>query len=116
MSTAPDFVNVVATGGDDFKFNFQRYEMYKSSLAGIVGSSYDRYVFLCFKSPDFWPSRVEDFDSDLLPKFFSSAIKSRKNDINVKILLQPRLSKSSGDLVLFGYFSSSGVLILIPAT
>ncbi|XP_057954136.1 uncharacterized protein LOC131148456 [Malania oleifera] len=89
-------IDVVATGDHDFNLSFQRSEIYKSSLADTVNPPYDRYVFLCFKSPNFWPSCVKEFDSDsdydLLPKLFSSTIMSRKNNINVKILSQPRLS------------------------
>ncbi|RVX08830.1 hypothetical protein CK203_011096 [Vitis vinifera] len=35
---------------EDFKYGFQREEMYKASIAGTV-DAYDRHVFLCFKSP-----------------------------------------------------------------
>ncbi|XP_057982410.1 altered inheritance of mitochondria protein 32-like [Malania oleifera] len=108
MSGAPDSVDpfAAAAGGDDLKFGFQRPEMYKSSLAGTVDPPYDRHVFLCFKSPDFWPSRVENSDSDLLPKLLSSAVKSRKNDINVKTRLticegREGTEFSDGDVLIF---------------
>lgn len=68
---------------DDVKFGFQRSEMYKGSLAGTV-DSYDRHVFLCYKSPESWLPRVEESETDLLPKLFSSALKARKNDITIK--------------------------------
>ncbi|KAK2661672.1 hypothetical protein Ddye_000246 [Dipteronia dyeriana] len=68
---------------DDDKFGFKRDEMYKTNLAGTV-DPYDRHVFLSFKGPDDWLPRVEDSETDLLPKLLSSALKNRKNDITVK--------------------------------
>lgn len=58
--------------------------MYETKLAGTV-DAYDRHVFLCYKTPEAWPSRVEGSESDPLPKFFASALKARKNDIAVKV-------------------------------
>lgn len=69
---------------DDEKYGFQRPEMYKETLAGTVGA-YDRHVFLCYKSPEAWPSRVEGSDSDPLPKLFASALKARKEDMSLKV-------------------------------
>ena len=66
---------------DAAKFGFTREEMYSSNLAGTV-NPYDRHVFLRHKSYTDWVSRVEE---DLLPKRLSSALKSRKNDIPVKV-------------------------------
>ncbi|KAL3526097.1 hypothetical protein ACH5RR_014469 [Cinchona calisaya] len=68
---------------DDVKFGFNRSEMYQSNLAGTV-DPYDRHVFLCYKSHDSWPSRVEDSDSDPFPKLLATAFKARKDDIKVK--------------------------------
>lgn len=58
--------------------------MYKESLAGTIGA-YDRHVFLCYKSPEAWPSRVEGSESDPLPKLLSSAVKARKADMALKV-------------------------------
>lgn len=69
---------------DDVKFGFQRAEMYRSNLAGTA-TSYDRHLFLCYKSHETWPSRVEAADSDLLPKLLSDALKARKDDIKIKV-------------------------------
>lgn len=69
---------------EDEKYGFQRSEMYETKLAGTV-DAYDRHVFLCYKTPEAWPSRVEGSESDPLPKFFASALKARKNDIAVKV-------------------------------
>ncbi|KAJ6958596.1 hypothetical protein NC653_040294 [Populus alba x Populus x berolinensis] len=53
---------------------------HKGDLARTVGP-YDRNVFLCFKNPDAWLPHVEEDD---LPKFVSTALKTRKDDITVK--------------------------------
>ncbi|KAL2246713.1 UNVERIFIED_CONTAM: hypothetical protein Sindi_2523600 [Sesamum indicum] len=69
---------------DNAKYGFERAEMYESNLAGTV-DPYERHVFLCYKSHELWPSRVEDSDSDPLPKLLASALKARKNDISLKV-------------------------------
>ncbi|KAG6781736.1 hypothetical protein POTOM_014649 [Populus tomentosa] len=56
---------------------------HKGDLAGTVGP-YDRNVFLCFKNPDAWLPHVEEDD---LPKVVSTALKTRKDDITVKLLV-----------------------------
>jgi hypothetical protein len=65
---------------DEEKYGFRRPEMYKESLSGTIGA-YDRHVFLCYKSPEAWPSRVEGPESDSLPKLLYAAFKARKNDM-----------------------------------
>ncbi|CAK9176167.1 unnamed protein product [Ilex paraguariensis] len=90
---------------DEVKFGFQRSEMYSSNLAGTV-DPYDRHVFLSYKSYDSWPPRVENSDTDLLPKLLSDALKSRKNDINVKTRLticegRDGSGLSDGDVLIF---------------
>lgn len=69
---------------DAVNFGFQRPEMYKANLSGTV-DPYDRHVFLCYKTHEVWPPRVEASDSDPLPKLLSEALKARKNDISVKV-------------------------------
>lgn len=69
---------------DDVKFGFKRQEMYTENLTGSV-NPYGRHVFLCYKSHELWPARVESSDSDPLPKRLAGAIKDRKNDIAVKV-------------------------------
>lgn len=76
--------NVSTLAGDDEEYGFLRTEMYQSDLAGTV-DAYDRHVFLCYKNPEAWASRVENSESDPLPKLFASALKARKNDITVKV-------------------------------
>lgn len=79
-----DLSTLANNNEDDEKYGFQRSEMYKETLAGTVGA-YGRHVFLCYKSPEAWPSRVEGSESDLLPKLLSSAIKARKDGIPLKV-------------------------------
>ncbi|KAL7232644.1 hypothetical protein ACSBR2_010624 [Camellia fascicularis] len=95
----------VAAADVDVKFGFQRPEMYQSNLVGTV-DPYDRHLFLCYKSCDSWPSRVEDSESDALPKLLSGALKARKNDINVKTRLtvcegREGTEFSDGDVLIF---------------
>ncbi|BFG26962.1 hypothetical protein CerSpe_132360 [Prunus speciosa] len=90
---------------EDEKYGFQRSEMYETKLAGTV-DAYDRHVFLCYKTPEAWPSRVEGSEYDPLPKFFASALKARKNDIAVKTKLtvcegREGTEFSDGDVLIF---------------
>ncbi|XP_023735171.1 altered inheritance of mitochondria protein 32 [Lactuca sativa] len=90
---------------DDVKFGFQRQEMYTENLSGSV-HPYERHVFLCYKTREDWPARVESSDSDLLPKRLAGAIKERKNDIAVKTLMTifeggAATGLSDGDVLIF---------------
>ncbi|KAL0554773.1 hypothetical protein IC582_008701 [Cucumis melo] len=90
---------------DDEKYGFRRPEMYRSNLAGTV-AAYERHVFLCYRSPEVWPSRVEDSDADLLPKLLSSAIKAHKNEISFRTKLTiceagEGTEYSDGDVLIF---------------
>ncbi|KAK9067324.1 hypothetical protein SSX86_014650 [Deinandra increscens subsp. villosa] len=90
---------------DDVKFGFQRQEMYSENLSGSV-NPYGRHVFLCYKSHEDWPARVESSDSDPFPKRLAGALKDRKNDIAVKTLLTICESGggtglSDGDVLIF---------------
>lgn len=72
------------SNADDENYGFRRQEMYQSDLAGTV-NAYDRHVFLCYESPESWPSNFEKSDSDVLPKLLSAALKDRKDDISGKV-------------------------------
>ncbi|GER47442.1 altered inheritance of mitochondria protein 32 [Striga asiatica] len=90
---------------DTSEYGFERAEMYQGSLIGTV-DPYERHVFLCYKSHETWPSRVEDSDSDPLPQLLASALKARKNDISVKTRLTiceggDGLKFSDGDVLIF---------------
>ncbi|CAN6702776.1 unnamed protein product [Malus baccata var. baccata] len=63
-------------------------------------------VFLCYKTPEAWPWRIEGSESDPLPKFFASALKARKNDITATMLLtviegREGTEFSDGDVLIF---------------
>uniref|UniRef100_A0A2P2JJ07 Uncharacterized protein MANES_17G111900 n=1 Tax=Rhizophora mucronata TaxID=61149 RepID=A0A2P2JJ07_RHIMU len=97
---------IVASEEDDenVKFGFQRSEMHQSKLAGTV-DPYERHLFLCFQSPDSWLPRVEESETDPLPKLLSSALKACKNDITVKTKLTICEAREgtfeSGDVLIF---------------
>lgn len=96
MADSEDLSTISAE--EDTNYGFKRNEMYSSNLAGTV-DPYDRHVFLCFKSPDAWASRVEE---DFLPKLLSSAVKARKGDITVKTKLTVcEGGESDGDVLIF---------------
>ncbi|CAI9763178.1 unnamed protein product [Fraxinus pennsylvanica] len=104
MAGESENFSTVATD-ESTEHGFERPEMYQSNLSGTV-DHYDRHLFLSYKTHDSWPSRVEDSDSDPLPKLLSSALKSRKNDIAVKTRLTiceggDDLELSDGDVLVF---------------
>lgn len=88
------YAAVVAADDVDAKYGFERTEMYQTNLAGTV-DYFERHVFLCYKSHDSWPSKVEDSDSDPLPKKFASALKARRSDNKIKVSLTNTLIFSS---------------------
>ncbi|CAI9111470.1 OLC1v1011695C1 [Oldenlandia corymbosa var. corymbosa] len=106
-SSAPSYAAVVAAGNDDVdsKFGFKRPEMYQSSLAGSV-HPYQRHVFLCYKSHDSWPDRLEASVEDPLPQLLAAAFKARNKDMKVKTLLticegREDLELTDGDVLIF---------------
>ncbi|XP_030450470.2 uncharacterized protein LOC115672703 [Syzygium oleosum] len=91
---------------DEAKFGFQRPEMYKGSLANTVDPPYGRHVFLCFKGPGSWTPKVEDADTEMLPKLLGAALKARKSEIPVKTRLTMcggcnGIECSDGDVLIF---------------
>ncbi|KAG8384871.1 hypothetical protein BUALT_Bualt04G0163400 [Buddleja alternifolia] len=100
-----NFSTTTAASEENAKYGFERPEMYQGNLAGSV-ETYERHLFLCYKSHEAWPSRVEDSDSDLLPKMLADALKARKSDINVKTRLTiceggDDVKFSDGDVLIF---------------
>ncbi|KAL9148492.1 hypothetical protein ABFS82_12G044700 [Erythranthe guttata] len=86
-------------------YGFERSDMYESKLAGSV-EQYERHLFLCYKSHELWPTRVEESDADPLPKLLASALKARKNDIKLKTRLTiceagDKGKLSDGDVLIF---------------
>ncbi|KAK8939311.1 hypothetical protein KSP40_PGU004604 [Platanthera guangdongensis] len=59
---------------------FERADFGQEVLVGTV-QSYDRHVFLRYKSPEFWLTNVEAAESDGLPRLLAAAVKARKNDM-----------------------------------
>ncbi|KAK9705014.1 hypothetical protein RND81_07G027100 [Saponaria officinalis] len=74
---------MAASADSTTAYGFDRPEMYTESVGNTV-DFYQRHLFLCYKSPDAWPSRVEDSVDDRLPNLLNSALKSRKNDLPLK--------------------------------
>ncbi|KAM1428549.1 hypothetical protein ACFX2I_044859 [Malus domestica] len=103
---ASDDLDAAFPATEDEKFGFKRSEMVKEKLAGTVNAYDHHHVFLCYKTPEAWPLRVESSESDPLPKFFASALKAHKNDIAVKTLLtviegRKGTEFSDGDVLIF---------------
>ncbi|XP_068657770.1 uncharacterized protein [Aristolochia californica] len=107
MTTAASYPSAVESSfiDDDAKFGFKRAEMNESHLPGTV-DQYDCHLFLCYKNAESWPARAEGHDADLLPRFLSAALKSRKVDIPRKIkftICEERDGThfSNGDVLIF---------------
>ncbi|XP_070661400.1 uncharacterized protein [Malus domestica] len=65
-----------------------------------------RHVFFCYKTPEAWPWCINGSKSDPLPKFFTSALKARKNDITFKTSMtviegHEGTEFSDGDVLIF---------------
>ncbi|KAK9108207.1 hypothetical protein Syun_024218 [Stephania yunnanensis] len=93
------------TNTDDVKYGFERPEMHSTSLAGTV-DPYDRHVFLCFKSPESWPGRVEDPEYDPLPGRLAEFFNTHKDLIPLKTRLTiceggEGTEFSDGDVLIF---------------
>ncbi|RWV83045.1 hypothetical protein GW17_00055396, partial [Ensete ventricosum] len=77
-------------GGDDADYGFQRPGFRNGPLVGTV-QPYDRHLFLCYKSPEVWPSHVEGSESDRLPRFLAGEIKNWASSIDKKVILPPEI-------------------------
>nr|BAJ92474.1 predicted protein [Hordeum vulgare subsp. vulgare] len=104
-SDAPDATLAAAAPDLDKEFGFQREELGKEKLAGTVGF-HERHVFLCYKGPEEWPSRVEASESDHLPRLLAAAIKARKPNLKKSTKLticegQDGTEPSLGDVLIF---------------
>ena len=71
---------------EEGKYGFEREEMYKGELGGTV-DVYGRHVFLCYKTYDTWPAKIESSESDLLPYLLFRALKNQKDNIALKTRL-----------------------------
>ncbi|XP_010554059.1 PREDICTED: uncharacterized protein LOC104823951 [Tarenaya hassleriana] len=96
MAEAKNIAGVSAA--EDEQYGFKRQEMYSSNIAGSV-TSYGRHIFLYYKSPDAWLSRVED---EGLPQVLASSLKARKAEIAVETKLTVcGGGESDGDVLIF---------------
>lgn len=87
------------------EFGFQRPEFGTEDLLGTV-QFYARHVFLCYKSPDEWPSHVESAEFDRLPRLLGAAMAARKGDMKRKTRLticggEDSTESSNGDVLIF---------------
>ncbi|WOK92973.1 hypothetical protein Cni_G01665 [Canna indica] len=94
-----------SSAADDAEHGFHRPGFGKGPLVGTV-QHYDRHLFLCYKSPDVWPSHVEGSESDRLPRILAAAIKDSKSSIDKKTRLticqgEDGTDFSNGDLLIF---------------
>ncbi|KAM1466281.1 hypothetical protein ACFX2I_031499 [Malus domestica] len=65
-----------------------------------------RHIFFCYKTPEAWPWCINGPKSNRLPKFFTSALKARKNDITFKTSMtviegHEGTEFSDGDVLIF---------------
>ncbi|CAM8955770.1 unnamed protein product [Rhodiola kirilowii] len=89
----------------DAEFGFTRPEFRTESLAGTV-DLYQRHVFLCYKSPQVWPPRIEAAEFDRLPRLLSAAVSARKADMRKETRLticegRDASESSNGDVLIF---------------
>lgn len=68
----------------DSEFGFTRPEFRTEQIAGSV-DLYNRHVFLCYKSPQVWPPRIEAAEFDRLPRLLSAAVSARKSDMRKEV-------------------------------
>ncbi|XP_038983867.1 uncharacterized protein LOC103702385 [Phoenix dactylifera] len=103
--TAGGVPEVDGGSGGEAEFGFQRPEFGQEALAGTV-QIYDRHVFLCYKSPNVWPSHVEAAESDRLPRLLFAALKARKEDMKKRTRMticegEDGTDSSNGDVLIF---------------
>lgn len=70
----------------DTEFGFSRPEFRLCQLVGTV-DFYERHVFLCYKNPSVWPSRIDAAEFDRLPRLLSAAVGARKSDMKREVCL-----------------------------
>ncbi|KAL4618560.1 hypothetical protein ACB092_06G019700 [Castanea dentata] len=89
----------------DTEFGFSRPDFRTSQLAGSV-EFYQRHVFLCYKNPQVWPSKIEASEFDQVPRLLSAAVVARKADMNKETHLtickgHDGTEISNGDVLIF---------------
>ncbi|KAM3743938.1 hypothetical protein ACB098_06G014200 [Castanea mollissima] len=89
----------------DAEFGFTRPDFRTSQLAGSV-EFYQRHVFLCYKNPQVWPSKIEASEFDQVPRLLFAAVMARKADMNKETRLticegHDGIETSNGDVLIF---------------
>uniref|UniRef100_A0A7N1A9T2 Sucrase/ferredoxin-like family protein n=1 Tax=Kalanchoe fedtschenkoi TaxID=63787 RepID=A0A7N1A9T2_KALFE len=89
----------------DADFGFSRPDFRIDQLAGTV-DFYQRHVFLCYKSPQVWPPRIEAAEFDRLPRLLSAAVSARKPHMRKETRLticegRDATESSNGDVLIF---------------
>ncbi|KAM3696110.1 hypothetical protein ACB094_06G014100 [Castanea mollissima] len=89
----------------DAEFGFSRPDFRTSQLAGSV-EFYQRHVFLCYKNPQVWPSKIEASEFDQVPRLLFAAVMARKADMNKETRLticegHDGTETSNGDVLIF---------------
>ncbi|KAM4099209.1 hypothetical protein ACJW30_07G139400 [Castanea mollissima] len=46
---------------------------------------YQHHVFLCYKNPQVWPSKIKASEFDQVPRLLFAAVMARKADMNKEI-------------------------------
>ena len=82
----PIIISSLITVSDPFnaEFGFSRPNFRASQLAGSV-KFYQRHVFLCYKNPQVWPSKIEASEFDQVPRLLSIAVMASKADMNKEV-------------------------------
>ncbi|CAN1193955.1 Altered inheritance of mitochondria protein 32 [Linum perenne] len=101
----PGFLTDTSTN-IDAEFGFSRPDFRQSPLVGTV-HFYHRHVFLCYKNPSVWPTRIEASEFDRLPRLLSAAVTARKADM----LKETRLTICEGH---DGTETSNGDVLIFP--
>ncbi|CAN1334181.1 Altered inheritance of mitochondria protein 32, partial [Linum perenne] len=100
----PGFLTDTSTN-IDAEFGFSRPDFRQSPLVGTV-HFYHRHVFLCYKNPSVWPTRIEASEFDRLPRLLSAAVTARKADMLKETCLticegHDGTETSNGDVLIF---------------
>lgn len=92
---------------EDTEYGFKRPEMYSTNIANSI-TSYDRHVFVLYKTPEAWLSHVEE---EGLPQRFATLLKDRKSDLlfqvykNVEHVFTYGLSLSSDERFFLSHYA-----------
>ncbi|CAN0875152.1 Altered inheritance of mitochondria protein 32 [Linum grandiflorum] len=97
----PGFLTDTSTN-IDAEFGFSRPDFRQSPLVGTV-QFYQRHLFLCYKNPSVWPTRIEAAEFDRLPRLLSAAVTARKADMTRLTICEGHdgTETSNGDVLIF---------------